>query len=68
MERDYDIFEILPDGQLVWRAATAGHENAVRILKQLAAQTTNEVRMMHLPTKAVIAVMNVDKSRSDRSE
>jgi|HubBroStandDraft_6_1064221.scaffolds.fasta_scaffold1145072_1 hypothetical protein len=68
MERDYDIFEVLPDGQPIWRAAVAGHENALRVLKQLAAKTTNEVRMMHLPTKAVIAMMNADKSQSDRSE
>jgi hypothetical protein len=68
MERDYDIFEVLPDGQPIWRAAVAGHENALRVLKQLAVKTTNEVRMMHLPTKAVIAVMNADKSQSDRSD
>ena len=68
MERDYDIFEVLPDGQPIWRAAVAGHENALRVLKQLAAETTNEVRMMHLPTKALIAMMNADKSQSHRSE
>jgi hypothetical protein len=68
MERDYDIFEVLPDGQPIWRKAVAGHENALRVLKELAVETTNEVRMMHLTTKAVIAVMNVDKSQSDRSE
>jgi hypothetical protein len=68
MERDYDIFEVLPDGQPIWRAAVAGHENALRVLKELAVKTTNEVRMMHLPTKAVIAVLNVDKSQPDRSE
>jgi hypothetical protein len=68
MERDYDIFEVLPDGQPVWRAAVGGHENGLRPLKQLAVKTTNEVRMMHLPTKAVIAVMNADKAQSDRSE
>jgi len=48
MERDYDIFEVLPDGQPIWRAAVAGHEDALRVLKQLAAKTTHEVRMMHL--------------------
>lgn len=68
MERDYDIFEVLPDGQPIWRAAVAGHENALRALKELAAKTTNEVRMMHLPTNAVIAMMKTDKSQSDRSK
>jgi hypothetical protein len=52
----------------MWRAAVAKYENALRVLKQLAVKTTNEVRMMHLPTKAVIAVMNADKAQSDRSE
>jgi hypothetical protein len=68
MERDYDIFEVLPDGQPIWRAAVAGHEDALRVLKQLAAKTTHEVRIMHLPTKALIAVMNADTSQSGRSE
>ena len=68
MERDYDIFEVLPEGRPIWRAAVAGHENALRMLKQLAVKTTNEVRMMHLPTKAFIAVMNAGKSQSGRSE
>ena len=68
MERNYDIFEVLPDSQPMWRAAVARHENALRALKELAVKTTNEVRVMHLPTKAVIAVMNANKSQSDRSE
>jgi hypothetical protein len=58
MERQYDIFEILPDGSRVWRETIVGHENAIRKLKIIAAKTTNEVLVMHLPTNAVIAVMN----------
>ena len=58
MERSYDIFEVMPDGSLMWRAEVTGHENAVAKLKHLAAQTTNELLVMHLATKAVIAIMN----------
>jgi len=59
MERSYDIFEVMPDGALLWRTAVVGHENAIAELKKLAAKTNNEVRVVHLETKAVIAVMNV---------
>jgi len=59
MERSYDIFEVMPDGPLLWRTAVVGHENAIAELKKLAAKTNNEVRVVHLETKAVIAVMNV---------
>jgi hypothetical protein len=59
MERSYDIFEVMPDGAPLWRTAVVGHENAIAELKKLAAKTNNEVRVVHLETKAVIAVMNV---------
>jgi hypothetical protein len=42
MDRQYDIFEILPDGSPLWKVAVAGHEKAISILQQLAAQTQNE--------------------------
>ena len=61
MERDYDIFEINPDGSLIWRAAVQGHEAAVNRLRELAAETKNEVRVMHVPTKSVIAVLNAPR-------
>ena len=58
MDRQYDLFEILPDGSPVWRGVVDGHENAIRKLQQLADDTTNEVRVMHVPTNAIIAAMN----------
>lgn len=63
MDREYDIFEIYPDGSQIWRETIIGHENAIRKLQILAANTTNEVLVMHLPTKAVIAVMNAPSSQ-----
>ena len=61
MDRQYDIFEILPDGSPLWKVTVVGHEKAVSTLQQLAAQTENEVRLMQIPTKSLIASMNVQK-------
>jgi hypothetical protein len=50
MEREYDLFEHLPNGDLLWRMTVNGHENAIQQLKELAATTSNEVRIAHLRT------------------
>lgn len=63
MDRDYDIFEILPDGSPLWKVAVSGHQKAISILQQLATQTENEVRIMHIPTNTLIASMNVPEPR-----
>jgi hypothetical protein len=62
MERDYDVFEIMPDGSLIWRGAVSGHEKAILKLKELASGTSNVVRLMHIPTKTFIAEMNISKA------
>ncbi|MGA8143213.1 MAG: hypothetical protein WB987_04910 [Candidatus Acidiferrales bacterium] len=59
VDRNYDLFEIFPDGSPIWKCAVAGHENAVLKLRELASQTVNEVRIMHLPSNTIIATMNV---------
>jgi hypothetical protein len=64
MERTYDIFEVMSDGSLIWRCAVTGHEKAIVRLKELAADTANEVRLLHVPTKALIAEMNVPRDRT----
>jgi hypothetical protein len=61
MTRDYDIFEILPDGSPIWKEFVSGHEEAIRKLQELAKQTKNEVRLMHVPTNTIIASMNTPK-------
>ena len=58
MDRSYDLFEILPDGLPIWKCAVAGHENAVQQLRELARHTTNELRIVHLSTNTIIAVLN----------
>ena len=57
MDRDYDLFEVFPDGALIWRDSVTGHENAIRRLRQLVETTDNEFRVMHLPTNTLIATM-----------
>jgi len=57
----YDLFEISPDGSAIWKAAVVGHEDAIQKLQELAAETTNEMRLKHVPTKTVIAAMNAPK-------
>jgi hypothetical protein len=58
MNREYDAFEVLPDGTLVWRGTVVGHEDALKKLKEIAKGNTNEFRLMHVPTKTVIAAIN----------
>jgi len=58
MEREYDLFEHFSNEDVLWRMTVNGHENAIQQLKKLAATTSNEVRVVHLPTQSVVAVMN----------
>lgn len=58
MDRDYDIFERLADGGVLWRGLVSGHENALAQLKELAKRTSNEMFMFHSPTQTVVARIN----------
>jgi hypothetical protein len=55
MEGDYDLFEVLPDGAVIWKESLHGHENAIQRLVELSKQTSNEVRVMHTLTNTLIA-------------
>src|ERR1700691_2801751 len=57
MERDYDLFEVLPDGAVVWQETVSGHENAIRKLVELSKRTTNEVRVMEFSTNSLIGLL-----------
>jgi len=57
MDREYDLFEVFPDGALIWRDSVTGHEKAIRRLRELATVSANEFRVMHIPTKTLIASM-----------
>ncbi|MFZ3276862.1 MAG: hypothetical protein WA182_08145 [Candidatus Sulfotelmatobacter sp.] len=54
MDREYDLFEVFPDGSLVWRDSVTGHEKAIQRLRQLVEVTNNEFRVMHIPTNTLI--------------
>jgi hypothetical protein len=58
MNREYDAFEVLPDGTLMWKATVVGHEDVVEKLKEVAKDSPNEFRLMHVQTKTVIATIN----------
>lgn len=58
MEQTYDIFEALPDGTIEWRECTEGHEGALIRARELGACSTNEFRVMHLATNAMVFVVN----------
>jgi hypothetical protein len=57
-EREYDIFEKLPDDSVMWRGSVHGHRNAIERLRELAATSSNEHFAMHTPTKSVVARVN----------
>ena len=68
MECTYDLFEVAPDGALMWRCAITGHDEAIAKLRQLSCDTMNEVRVMHVPSKSVIAVIEkVPRPQEDSS-
>jgi hypothetical protein len=58
MDSEYDLFEIFPDGSALWRYTVTGREEAIKRLQELSTQTTNEVRLIHLPTNMLIALLN----------
>ena len=66
MERTYDLFEIESGGVVRWRCAVTGHEQAIRKLRELAETTENEVRVMHVPTHSIVAVMNAKEEPPPR--
>jgi hypothetical protein len=58
-DENYDIFERLSDGKLLWRAVVPGLDAANLRLAEHAAQTRNEVVIMHLPTSKRVASMKI---------
>jgi hypothetical protein len=49
---------VLDDGTVLWRCTVEGREEAISKLRELAAATRNELRLMHLPSQTLIARMN----------
>jgi hypothetical protein len=45
--RDYDIFERLHDGTMVWRACVVGMQNVELKLQELARESSNKFMAVH---------------------
>lgn len=58
MDRDYDIFERLPDGSVMWRDFVNGLESARAKLDLLGGRSANEFIAIHMPTKEIAARIN----------
>jgi hypothetical protein len=64
MDREFDLFEKLPDGSVLWKAMVPGLENALNRLKSLGSISPNEHFAIHTPTKTVVARVNAPTSSS----
>jgi hypothetical protein len=62
MDREYDLFEKLPNGSPRWHAHVLGLETARRRLAEIAKDTRNECFAIHLPTKEIVLRVNVRRS------
>jgi hypothetical protein len=58
VNRNYDLFEMLPDGSPRWKGSVSGYDDAIRMLHKLSERTANKVHLMYLPTKTIIATLN----------
>ncbi|MGA9882876.1 MAG: hypothetical protein WBQ34_04055 [Candidatus Acidiferrales bacterium] len=58
MDREYDLFEV-SEGGPVWRGRAAGLLEARAKLLEISHKASNECFAMHLPTKEIVARLNV---------
>jgi hypothetical protein len=47
----FDVFEVMPDGQVMWHRAATNFEEAVAVAQQSAAQTHNAFFVLHQATR-----------------
>lgn len=64
MHRAYNIFEVMPDGSTVKRAAVSGLEFANLALEEVARRTTNECIAADRNTHQLVAQMNVPLAKA----
>ena len=58
MEHDYDLFEILSDHSIHWRACVRGTKHALEQLDVMGSQTTNECFAAGVVTHEVVGRVN----------
>jgi len=52
LNRDYDIFEQLPDGSTIWRACVFGMKNVELKLLEMARETNNKFFALNLQDRS----------------
>ena len=65
MERDYDIFERLPDNSVRCLIRVHGTQNVPKVLEARGKQTTNECFAMNIRTTEIIARVNDKEERAE---
>ena len=62
MMRNFDIFEIFPDGSMIWRACVFGRYETRRKLQELAERSPNEFVAIDIhagePVPAIVSLSN----------
>ena len=64
MDREYDIFEVHPNGDILWKTCVAGLENARVKLAELGRQSANPFFAAHTPTREIVAQVNHERATS----
>jgi len=67
-EREYDLFERLPDGSPIWRGRASGLNDANAKLRNIANGTSNECFALYLPTKEVVVRFNASVSKDAEAD
>jgi hypothetical protein len=62
MEREYDVFGRLPNGSPMWRGHASGLHDVRQQLQPIARETKNECFAMYIPTKEIVARLNIGTS------
>jgi len=62
VDREYELFEQLPDGSPMWRGHASGLRDVRLKLQEIAKSTTNTCFAIYLPTNEIVARLNVGAS------
>jgi hypothetical protein len=64
MDRQYDIFEVYPNGEMLWHCCVTGVENARLKVAEFGEQSSNQFFATHTPTKEIVALVNHHHTKS----
>ena len=66
MDREYDIFEVYPNGDLFWQGCVVGLENARLKVAELGQKSSNRIFATYTPTKEIVAQANYNGAQTHR--